>query len=186
MEETIDVARDEAPRLKPAAVLLLVYPVAGGDLATALIERPQEMPTHKGQIALPGGGRKPGDASLLATALREAREEIGVASDSLRIVGGLQPSLTVVTPFLVYPFVAVTEHRPEFRIDHREVVRLIEVPLSDLRDPVHREDERRLIDGVPVWMPVFNVGGVRVWGLTARVLQDFLTWPPARISPQES
>src|SRR5688572_21360821 len=110
---------DEPAGARIASALILLYP---GETGTAfpLTTRRHDLPHHPGQISLPGGRLDPGEAAE-AAALREAQEEIGVDPASIRIVGELSPLWVVVSNFVVRPFVGVTDSRPTFRTDPREV-----------------------------------------------------------------
>jgi hypothetical protein len=104
--------------------------------------------------------------------LREAAEETGITPALLQVIGSLTPIYIPVSGFLLTPFVAWTDHRPDFEIDPVEVAELIETPLEELLDPacVHRETWR--IDGKEMIVPFYSVLGHKVWGATAMVLAE--------------
>lgn len=159
---------------REAAVLVLFYPLRRQ--VTLLLMRRTEYPGHhSGQIGLPGGAIEPGDVSPLAAALREAREEVGLDLARLQVLGSLEPVYVQVSNFLVYPFVAWTPARPRFRPDPGEVAELVEAPLAVLLDPATLAEETwPLLNGLQV-VPFFRVGPHKVWGATARIL-DQLIW----------
>jgi 8-oxo-dGTP pyrophosphatase MutT (NUDIX family) len=164
-----------------AAALLLFYPSRLGP-TLALTVRQTSLPHHAGQISLPGGALDPGE-SLEAAATREAEEEIGVAPDRLRLVGSLSPLWIAVSNFVVTPFVAVTDERPEFRLHPGEVSALVEAPLSLLRDPAHiRWAQRQRLDEV-VDYPFIAIDQHRLWGATAMMLSEFLCLFDANHAP---
>ena len=134
--------------------------------------RHADLPHHPGQVSLPGGGLDDGESAADA-ALREAHEEIGVAPADVRLIGPLSSLWVIVSNFVLFPFVGVMDHRPEFQPAAREVERLIEVPLADVRDPARVHWSRRDRDGVQVEYPYFDVAGHHVWGATAMVLSEF-------------
>src|SRR5262245_61141064 len=121
-----------APVPRQAAVLLLLYPGPDGAVYVPFFRRTERVARHRGQIALPGGAREPADTSLLATAQREAWEELGIEPDSYDVVGELPEVCTSIGDFVVTPFVAAAAARPAFKLDPFEVAELIEAPLERL------------------------------------------------------
>ena len=163
------------PGVEPrqAGVLLLLYPIHGV-LYLALTVRTTDLNHHSGQVSLPGGGWEEGDASLQETALREAREEIGIVTDGLELLGSLTPLYVPPSNNIVHPFVAYTPQRPTFHPDPKEVAELLEVPLRLLMDPATRREEGWTWRGAPLHVPFYAVGKHKVWGATAIVLAEFL------------
>jgi 8-oxo-dGTP pyrophosphatase MutT (NUDIX family) len=154
-----------------ASALLLLYP-GDDDVQLPLTMRRHDLPQHAGQISLPGGRIDPGEAPLDA-ALREAHEEIGVPPESVRILGALSSLWVVVSNHLLFPFVGITEARPDFRPAPDEVAEILEVPLADLRDPARLGWSRHAREGIVVDYPHFNFQGHQTWGATAMVLGEF-------------
>lgn len=173
-----------ARRLRPAqgveprraAVLIACYPDPGGGLAFPLIERPghDARDVHRGQIGLPGGSREPEDADLVATALREAEEEVGIARDTVRVLGQLSPLYIPVSNFEVQPVVGVLSAQPTWRPQPSEVVRVIEAPLARLLDDdVVAHTDMPLASGVRLnRVPYLDLAGEVVWGATAMMLGE--------------
>lgn len=160
---------------REAAVLLLLYPGAGGHTALALIRRPDYDGPHSGQVALPGG-RREGDEALAHTALRETREELGVDPAALDLLGALSPLYVRASNHLVYPFVASAARRPDFVPCPREVAAVIETPLERLRNPRYRGFEVVRFESLGrVRVPYFALPGTRIWGATGMILAEFLT-----------
>jgi 8-oxo-dGTP pyrophosphatase MutT (NUDIX family) len=126
------------------------------------VERAAHLRDHPGQIGLPGGGVHAEDQDLQATALRELREEVGVAEERVTIVGRL-PLLRQrrANNFDVTPFVAVVEDG-ELKIDASETAGVFVVPLADVLAGDWRAEA-----GV-------ERDGRRIWGLTARILREFV------------
>jgi len=156
---------------RPAGVLIAVYP-RDGALHFLLTRRTDDVDKHKGQISLPGGKQEDGE-SLLDTALRETREEVGVTIDAAAVLGMLSPVYIPPTGFLITPYVAAVPDRPRFAVMHREVAELIEVPLAALFDPTIVRREMWMLRGVDVEVPFFQIGPHKVWGATAMVLSEF-------------
>ena len=123
---------EAAETARPAAVLVLVAPDAAGDARVILIQRTSYDGHHSGEISFPGGAAEPGDADLVATALREAREEIGLDPDEvgLRVVGQLEDHWIPISGFRITPILGVADRLPIWTVDEREVVRVIEAPVS--------------------------------------------------------
>ena len=109
----------------------------------------------------------------VATALREAHEEIGLPPGQVEVIGALEPTPTFVTNYAIYPFVGVIS-RPEAEwvLSQREVAEVLQLPLSALRDGA---GERRLVrKGIPFRTDTYEVGDAMIWGATARIVADLL------------
>ncbi len=157
-------------RPKEAAVLILVYPVDGVP-HLVLTKRTETVAYHKGQISLPGGARE-GDEDLTNTALREAREELGIDTDGLDILASLTPLYVATSDYLIAPLVALAPTRPVFHPDPVEVDELIETPLALLVDPACRAEEDWEVRGFRLRVPFFCIGPHKVWGATAMILSE--------------
>lgn len=156
-----------------SAVLLLLFPERNEDYIV-FTRRTEQVATHKGQISLPGGSEEPFDGSLLQTALRETEEELGIPPDQVTVVGELEAVPTVVSNFIIKPFVARLGARPIYHPDPIEVAEVIEVPVSALRSPeIHWLEERPTPYGSRA-VHFFKYGQYVIWGATARILTHFL------------
>lgn len=174
----------EMPGSQPAAVLVPFHEAAG-EAHLILTKRPDTMPSHRGEIAFPGGRFQPGaDADLRDAALRETEEEIGVPAADIEVVAELDTMATVASRFSITPFVGLLRPEPVLAPDPREVVSVLDVPLSELLDDeVFREERWELTGPTPAgWGPerdraihFFELEGETVWGATARVLVGLLT-----------
>lgn len=156
---------------RASAVLILI---ADGERGpdVLLIEKAAALRNHAGQPAFPGGAAEPGDADVRATALREAAEEVGLASSGVSVVATLPvlyltPSGYVVTPVLAYWHTPgpVAVHDPG------EVASVARVPIADLADPANRFRVRHPSGYVGA---AFGVAGMVVWGFTAGLLSMVL------------
>lgn len=137
-----------------------------------LTVRSGDLPTHPGQISLPGGIQESGE-SLVETALRESQEEVGLDPANTRILGSLSPVFIPASGFLLHPYIGACEQAPRFQIND-EVARLLQVPVSDLEDPARLESEIRHLRGRDYEVPYFRLNGEKIWGATAMVLSEFL------------
>jgi 8-oxo-dGTP pyrophosphatase MutT (NUDIX family) len=161
--------------LREAAVLVPVYRRQDGELMVVLVRRAQGG-AHGGQLALPGGQREPGDADLAATALREANEELGLASDHIRLLAALPVVETQTTGFRIAPFLARLATPGPWRRQEREVAEVVEVPVADLARPEVGAEEVRAF---PTWpaprrVRLWRVGRHEVWGVTYRILEPLV------------
>jgi 8-oxo-dGTP pyrophosphatase MutT (NUDIX family) len=161
--------------LREAAVLVPVYRRQDGELMVVLVRRAQGG-AHGGQLALPGGQRDPADADLAATALREANEELGLASDHIRLLAALPVVETQTTGFRIAPFLARLATPGPWRRQEREVAEVVEVPVADLARPEVGAEEVRAF---PTWpaprrVRLWRVGRHEVWGVTYRILEPLV------------
>jgi 8-oxo-dGTP pyrophosphatase MutT (NUDIX family) len=160
------------PASRPAAVLVPLFE-SGGEAAVVLTKRPDTMPTHRGEVSFPGGGMRAGvDESLLDAALREAEEEIGLPRPAVEVVAELDTLATVGSRFTITPFVGIADPLPQLAPHPGEVVKILEVPLSELlTDGAYREEYWESPDRA---IHFFELPGETVWGATARILAAFL------------
>ena len=163
---------DPAHRPREGGVLLLLYPKEG-ELTLVLTKRTDTLNHHRGQVSFPGGAWEPGDANFVQTAQREALEELGIRPETLIILGTLTPLYIPPSDYRIYPTVAYTPQRPDFRPDPAEVAIVLEMPLAELTSGSNVRSETWELRGYPVEVPFFEVEGHKVWGATAMVLGEF-------------
>ncbi len=165
------VVRKEGYR--PSAVLAPIYE-KGGEYYIVLTKRTQDMMYHKGQISFPGGGFDEADGDLAATALREAFEEIGIRAEDVEILGILDDQVTYTSKFVITPFVGAIPYPYKFRVNRREVEKLIEAPVGELLNPSSYEPETLDEEGKSYPWGNYRYRGDQIIGITARILKQFL------------
>jgi 8-oxo-dGTP pyrophosphatase MutT (NUDIX family) len=156
-----------------AAVLLPLYETEAGP-HFVLTKRTTSVPTHKGQISFPGGGFQEADGDLLTTALRESEEEIGLRAGDVTVVGALDDTVAATTAHVVRPFVGFVPHPYPFRLDPFEIEHLVHLPLRPLMEPDSFREEIWERDGRPHSVFFYEHNGQTIWGLTARILKQFV------------
>ncbi len=165
----------------PTAAAVLVPLVARQDgLRVLLTRRTDHLRDHAGQISFPGGRVDPGEVDPVETALREAREEIGLDARHIEVIGSL-PVYTTVTSYTVTPVVTLVHPPFALEIEGGEVAEAFEVPLDFLMAPAHHQvhvfeaaDEQRRFLSMP-WQGHSAQGEPReyfIWGATAAMLRN--------------
>jgi len=153
-----------------AAVLVPLY-VRDGELHAVFTKRREDLRRHPGEISFPGGRRDHPDEQLETTALREAEEEIGLAPETVDLLGTLTPVSTFVTGYLIYPHVGLIEPIA-WKPSPNEVELILELPLHALiAGYALRPMTRR---GFTFETDTYVVGDHLIWGATARILGDLL------------
>jgi len=163
-----DVVLPEGRKLRPAGVLIPVE-VIDGIAHVILTKRSSHLKHHPGQIAFPGGKQDDGDADVVAAALREADEEIGLAPENVRVLGTL-PRHETVTSFTVTPVIGEVLAPFDFRPEPGEVDEVFRVPLSHVTNPANFLIEGRRWRGQRRQYHTVPFGPYYIWGATARML----------------
>ena len=154
--------------LTPAAVLVPLV-VRSSGLQVLLTQRTEHLNDHAGQVSFPGGRREHFDSGSVETALRETREEIGLAEDFIEVVGMLDDYETG-TGFRVTPVVSFVSEGFTLTLDNFEVADTFEVPLDYLFDPGNQQMRSREFNGRRRHYYVFEYQDRLVWGATAGML----------------
>lgn len=170
----------------PTNASVLIAIVDRTEPTVLLTQRTDHLHDHPGQVSFPGGRAEPEDADAAATALREAREEVGLEDTQIDVLGAL-PTYTTTTSFIVTPIVALVRPGYTLQPDPFEVADVFEVPLHFLMNPANHRRQSALLHGqvreflsMP-WEGQGSAGEHRryfIWGATAAMLRNlyrFLT-----------
>jgi 8-oxo-dGTP pyrophosphatase MutT (NUDIX family) len=154
-----------------AAVLVPLH-MRRGVVHAIFTMRHHDLPRHAGEISFPGGRRDAGDADLIATALRETHEEVGLPADSVQVIGALEPIPTIVTGYAIHPFVGIVPSNFRWIPSDSEVAAVIDLPLPAVAAGYGR---RRLVRrGAAIRTDTYVVDEHMIWGATARIVSDLL------------
>jgi 8-oxo-dGTP pyrophosphatase MutT (NUDIX family) len=160
--------------LRPAGVLVLLFPDEAGIARVVLTERATRDGHHSGEVSLPGGKAESHDADITATALREAAEEVGLdtAAAGVRVIGRLERFVIPVSDFDVTPVLAVASRRPLLVASEAEVARIVEPRVTAFLPGAPITIVERTIGEWPLRYGAYDVEGLSVWGATARILSQ--------------
>jgi 8-oxo-dGTP pyrophosphatase MutT (NUDIX family) len=161
------------PGTREAAVLLLGDP-AVPEVPLLFVRRAEHLRQHAGQLGFPGGSREPQDTDIVATALREAAEEVGVDPAQVEVLGTLPPRLTDRSNLWLTPVVGLQRRSFRVRSDGYEVAEWFRIDLAALRSAEHRTEEWRTVGGAPRTVHFFEAGDRTIWGVTGAIVHDLL------------
>ena len=162
------------PQSKEPKCAAVLIPLAwfGDEWHLLYTRRTDEVETHKGQVAFPGGACDPGEEMPEQTALREAEEEVGIRPQDVRILGRLA-SLITITSFRVTPVVGVVDWPYTFRVENAEVARVFTMPLAWLAEKSNRWEFK--LPGREYSLIVYHpYDGELLWGATAIMTDTFM------------
>ncbi|MFK7877138.1 MAG: CoA pyrophosphatase [Paracoccaceae bacterium] len=166
-----DFKLPQAQKLRPAGVLICLAE-ENDEWTMYLTKRSSALKHHPGQIAFPGGKQEASDVDIVATALREAHEEIGLPPENLRVLGTLPPHVTV-TSFTMTPVIALLETKFNITPDTGEVQEVFTVPLSHVLNPENYSVQSRRWRGRTRSYYCVPYGPYYIWGATARILRGW-------------
>jgi 8-oxo-dGTP pyrophosphatase MutT (NUDIX family) len=156
---------------REAAVLIPVFE-ADGEPHFLLTRRTEEVETHKGQISFPGGMRENGE-ELQQTAIRETFEEVGIESNQIELLGRFHDYLSINT-YRVVTYAGMLR-QPFAAIPHpAEVAEVLLVPFRIFQDPALMRTQKMYRLGRFMNVYYYSYGSYTIWGLTARIIKDFL------------
>ncbi len=151
---------------KLAAVMIIIFKSESMVLMT---ERSKTMNHHAGEISFPGGTWEQKDGDLLATAIRETREELGLEISKSMVIGQLRPVTTLNSGFKIIPFITILDTLPKI-LPSSEIASILQIPLLPLlqtiendKDPLHRS----ILE-----MYTFKFDNHLIWGASARMLKQ--------------
>jgi 8-oxo-dGTP pyrophosphatase MutT (NUDIX family) len=154
---------------RPAAVLVPI--IDRGEPTVLLTLRTAELASHAGQVAFPGGKIDPADESPVAAAVREAREETGLAPTLIEPIGYLDLYLTF-SGFRILPTVARVKPDFTLALNPREVTETFEVPLTFLMSPSNHQRKTRDWNGFARDYYAIPYQNRYIWGITANILRN--------------
>ncbi|RMF25454.1 MAG: CoA pyrophosphatase [Deltaproteobacteria bacterium] len=172
LRERKRTALSEPDAVECAVLVPIVREPSGHAVVYTL--RSEELPSHKGQVSFPGGKRAPGDRTLLDTALREAGEEIGIDPADVTILGQLDDVFTMVTDYIITPFVGLLPDGVRFTPNPSEVSDLFTVSIEDLLDPRYHEIATKNFRGHEIDIEVITAGRHTIWGATHRITANLI------------
>jgi 8-oxo-dGTP pyrophosphatase MutT (NUDIX family) len=156
------------------AAVLVPFVAAVGEPALLFIRRAEGMEVHSGQVAFPGGNRDARDDGPVATALREAQEEVGLTRTQVEVLGLLGEVRAYTSGFRITGVVSLLAAGAVPRPDGREVAEAFTVPVRALADPAVYREEARTANGITRRVPYFHVEPHMVWGVTGRIVRQLL------------
>jgi 8-oxo-dGTP pyrophosphatase MutT (NUDIX family) len=161
---------------KLSAVMILLFKKEF-DWHFCLIKRAESQGAHSGQFAFPGGSIDDLDTSLLQTAIRETKEEIGVHLKEEQIIGALTPLYIPVSNYLVHPFIAYCDAPTHYELQIEEVAFVKELELAHLLNPLNKTKTSIRLRDAPhtqINVPAYKISDTEViWGATAMILAEF-------------
>ena len=166
LSSSIDSQLETDGKYRLASVLVVIY---GKEPIVIMTEKPKHMKFHAGEISFPGGKLDSDDFDLLETALRETNEEIGLTITKEKVIGQLEPVITLNSGFLILPFVSVVDEIPSLSANC-EVENIFHIPLEPfLKTMAHDPDPSH---NIIQEMYTFEYQNQIVWGASARILKQ--------------
>ena len=157
--------------LPQAAVLILLHETSE-DLNVIYCLRSNNLPTHAGEVAFPGGKREEKDETLKETALREAQEEVNLELKDVEVLGEIS-SVQSRFGLSVTPYIGILKNN-SLIADGKEIAEVFSVPLNFIKNNMQKEQKSENWDNKKVFFPFFEFENKMVWGLTAYMTVEFL------------
>ena len=157
--------------LPQAAVLILLHETSE-DLNVIYCLRSNNLPTHAGEVAFPGGKREEKDETLRETALREAQEEVNLELKDVEVLGEIS-SVQSRFGLSVTPYIGILKNNTLIA-DGKEIAEVFSVPLNFIKNNMQKEQKSENWDNKKVFFPFFEFENKMVWGLTAYMTVEFL------------
>jgi len=156
-----------------SAVLMLLYP-SENKIYFPLILRSSYDGFHSGEVGFPGGRYEARDGDLINTALRETKEELGIKTDDITVLGVLTEIFIGPSNFLVLPVIGYASGKPNFFPNEREVRHVFEISLDYIANPDNLGLSRIEIPGDQVLTPHYQIEEHKIWGATAKIIRELL------------
>jgi 8-oxo-dGTP pyrophosphatase MutT (NUDIX family) len=164
------VIKSDSPRL--SAVMIVAY-VNANQTEILLLKRSDYQGVHSAQVSFPGGKKDDSDLDLLFTASRELKEETGISSSEIELIGSLTPMYIPPSNFLVHPYLAVSERLPQIKLDERESKYHFGIRLQELlSDDFLSKTDIITSYGKLKNVPYFRLNNEIIWGATAAILNE--------------
>jgi 8-oxo-dGTP pyrophosphatase MutT (NUDIX family) len=161
------------PAGRPRASVLLLFDPSSAHLPLLFMLRSSELRFHAGQIAFPGGTAEPADGDVVATALREAGEEVGVQPGNVEVIGLLSPLITATSERWLTPVVGLQLGAWEVQADQYEVAEWFRIGLDELMTSPHTVQQLHR-EGLIHHVHFYAAGGRTIWGVSGAILHELL------------
>lgn len=158
---------------KRRSAVLVPFFMYNEEMYLLFTERTETVEHHKGEISFPGGMCEPDDADAVATALREANEEIGLPLHSVEVLG-MFDDYTTKTGFCITPVVGFIQELPLLAINIQEVAQALSVPASVFLADADRETTFHDSEGSAIQIFYYNYGSYEIWGATAAIARGIM------------
>lgn len=171
-DRELAVRYPDTGRVRCSSVLLLLFPWKD-EIYTCLTKRSAAMKNHPGQVSFPGGRMEDGESPEY-TALREAREEVGILPEKVRLLGRLSELYVPVSRFNIFPYVGWLDEKPDFVLNETEADKLILFPIQRFWHNRQVGTIRMETFAGQRYVPYYPFDGEVIWGATAMILTEFM------------